>query len=673
MPHLICQSGENQGKIYSLNKDEIVIGRDITCLIRILDTRVSRNHCKIVRNKKEFELTDLNSKNGTMVNGTQIKTKRLSHSDIITIGHINFLFSTDSTPKADISPKKHATVLIPQEWSSADSQVQLRLPSTKIPAPIEHPKLAKKKSVKSQNDQNRLRIYYEVGQILSSLLDQNILLDKIMESIFTVIPAERGFVMLLDDNQQQMKPVAVRSRKGIDKEHPMTISRKIVDMVMHDQVAVVSSDATIDPRFKASDSVVAQGVRSAMCVPLLYKEKLIGLIHVDTFSQRNAFTEEDLRLLSGIANQAAIALENAMLYSRTQQQIRELSAVLEVSRAISANLNTDIVLQMIMRYSLNLLQAESGSIMMLDETSGELSIKAAVGLNEEIINKEKRKLGEGIAGWVAQSAQPLLLRDGLHDSQFRNIKKKESVKDALCVPLTYQGKVLGVISVNNRVGEKTFQDKDLELLSTFASQAAIAIHNSRLYSYLREIYVSTIKAFAVAIEARDPYTRGHSERISQFAVAIAQEMNLESDQLDTIRDAALLHDIGKIGVRESILQKPTKLNDDEYREMQRHAVLGTQILQSIPSLKPLLSIVHHHQEKFNGTGYPDKLSGVSIPLGARIIAVADAFEAMTSDRPYRPARSVKQAIKELKKFSGTQFDPSIVTAFIHILERSEND
>jgi putative nucleotidyltransferase with HDIG domain len=673
MPYLICQSGENQGKTYPLNKDEIVIGRDINCLIRILDTRVSRNHCKIIKNDKEFELTDLNSKNGTMVNGTAIKSKRLNHSDIITIGQINFLFSTTPKQKDTISHKKQATVLFPKEWSSADSQVQLRLPSSKIQSPIEQAKLSKKKAVGSHSDQDRLRIYYEIGQILSSLLDQNMLLDKIMESIFTVIPAERGFVMLLDESQHQMKLVAVRSRKGIDKEHPMTISRKIVDMVMHDQVAVVSSDAAIDPRFKASDSVIAQGVRSAMCVPLLCKEKLTGLIHVDTFSQRNAFTEADLKLLSGIANQAAIALENAMLYSRTQQQIRELSAVLEVSRAISANLNTDIVLQMIMRYSLNLLQAESGSIMMLDETSGELSIKAAVGLNEEIINKEKRKLGEGIAGWVAQSAQPLLLRDGLHDSQFRNIKKKEEVKDALCVPLTYQGKVLGVISVNNRVGEKTFQDQDLELLSTFAAQAAIAIHNSRLYSYLREIYVSTIKAFAAAIEARDPYTRGHSERIAKYAVAIAQEMNLDSEQLDTIRDAALLHDIGKIGVRESILQKPTALDEEEYREMQRHAVLGTQILQSIPSLKPLLTIVHHHQEKFNGTGYPDKLSGISIPLGARIIAVADAFEAMTSDRPYRSARSIKQAIKELKKFSGTQFDPTIVTSFIRILDRSESN
>jgi len=343
---------------------------------------------------------------------------------------------------------------------------------------------------------------------------------------------------------------------------------------------------------------------------------------------------------------------------------------LEVSRAISANLNTDIVLQMIMRYSLNLLQAESGSIMMLDETSGELSIKAAVGLNEEIINKEKRQLGEGIAGWVAQSAQPLLLRNGLHDSHFRNIKKKEAVKDALCVPLICQGKVLGVISVNNRVGDNTFQDKDLELLSTFAAQAAISIHNARLYSYLREIYVNTIKAFATAIEARDPYTRGHSERIAQYAVAIVQELNLDSDQMDTIRDASLLHDIGKIGVRESILQKPTALDDEEYREMQRHAVLGMQILESIPSLKPLLTIIHHHQEKFDGTGYPDGLSGVSIPLGARIIAVADAFEAMTSDRPYRPLRGFKQAIKELKKYSGTQFDPVIVTAFIQILERN---
>ncbi|MCX7919365.1 MAG: GAF domain-containing protein [bacterium] len=666
MAYLICQSSENQGKIYPLNTKEFFIGRDTNCNIRILDTRVSRNHCKLTKSPRGIELFDLNSKNGTFVNGTRVQSKILRDGDIISIGHINFLFVTKLKKKSDEPEKKFATVLIPKEWSAADSQVQVQLPAEKIHVPLDSVYLHQKK----RTDQDRLRLIYDIGQMLVSLLDPQILLDKIMESIFTVIPADRGFIMLLDEESKQMKPVAVRSRKGIDQTQPMSISRKIVDLVMHDRVAVVSSDATIDPRFKASDSVIAQGVRSAMCVPLLYKEKLIGLIHVDTFSQRNAFTEEDLKLLSGIANQSAIALENAQLYSRTQQQIKELSALLEVSRAISANLNTDIVLQMIMRYSLHLLRAETGSIMLLDESTGELSIKAAVGLNEEIVTTERRKLGEGIAGYVAASATPVLLRNGLQDSQFRNIKKRESVKDALCVPLTYQGKVLGVISVNNRIGEQTFQDKDLELLSTFAAQAAIAIHNAQLYSYLREIYVSTIKAFAAAIEARDPYTRGHSERIARFAVAIAQELQLDSEQLDIIRDASLLHDIGKIGVRESILQKPTSLNDEEYLEMQRHAVLGMQILQSIPTLKPLLSIIHHHQEKFDGTGYPDKLAGESIPLGARIIAVADAYEAMISDRPYRPARTMKQAIKELKKYSGTQFDPKIVSTFIQILERN---
>ncbi|KKM09841.1 hypothetical protein SY88_16760 [Clostridiales bacterium PH28_bin88] len=194
----------------------------------------------------------------------------------------------------------------------------------------------------------------------------------------------------------------------------------------------------------------------------------------------------------------------------------------------------------------------------------------------------------------------------------------------------------------------------------------IARHSFQSYMDMRQSFLDTIQSLAAAIDAKDPYTRGHSERVARYAVAIAREMKRPEDQVEQLQYIAVLHDAGKIGIPEAILNKPGSLDRDEFAQMQHHAAIGAEIVANVKMLASGADIVRHHHEKWDGKGYPDGLVGAAIPLGSRIIAVADAFDAMTSDRPYRPARAPEAALEEIKGCSGRQFDPGVVKAFINV-------
>jgi len=200
----------------------------------------------------------------------------------------------------------------------------------------------------------------------------------------------------------------------------------------------------------------------------------------------------------------------------------------------------------------------------------------------------------------------------------------------------------------------------------------IAYYAYRLYVDLRKQHLSTIQALATAIEARDAYTEDHSMRMSQYAVATARELGVSINEVEIIHYAAILHDIGKIGVSDRILNKPGKLTKKELTEMRKHPKTGRDIISKIDSLKKASRLVYYHHERYNGQGYPEGLKGEDIPVGARILAVIDAYDAMTSKRPYRSAYSTKEAIRELKENAGTQFDKKVVEAFLKVLKSNQN-
>ena len=236
------------------------------------------------------------------------------------------------------------------------------------------------------------------------------------------------------------------------------------------------------------------------------------------------------------------------------------------------------------------------------------------------------------------------------------------------LPVAAKGKESGVLLLaNKRSGD--FNENDTKLLLSIGQHAGIALENVRLHHELNEAYASTIAVLADAIEAKDAYTRGHCESVMRLAVEVGRRLQLKGEKLDEVRYSALLHDVGKIGVPDGILLKPGKLMDEEFMIIQRHPAIGRDLVARVPTLNRLTDAILHHHEKWDGSGYPEGLAGEGIPLAARIVGAVDAFDAMTTPRPYRDMVSHADAVIELKRCSGTQFDPQIVDLIDQILHQ----
>jgi len=240
----------------------------------------------------------------------------------------------------------------------------------------------------------------------------------------------------------------------------------------------------------------------------------------------------------------------------------------------------------------------------------------------------------------------------------------------LCVLLRTPRKHLGVIHLDRSYWQKAFTEDDLHLADALAAHVSAGIECAQLLRRQRELFLQTITALASAIEMRDAYTGGHTARVTAYSLLIGEELGLPAKELDKLRTGCPLHDIGKIGIDDKILRKPDKLTADEFEVMKSHTTLGDDILKAIPEMKEIRPIVRSHHERWDGLGYPDRLAGEAIPLLARVVGVADSFDAMTSRRPYTfQIKSPEQAFAEVERCAGTQFDPRSVAAFLTVRDK----
>lgn len=267
---------------------------------------------------------------------------------------------------------------------------------------------------------------------------------------------------------------------------------------------------------------------------------------------------------------------------------------------------------------------------------------------------------------VLSEGMAVLSYDALADERF---KDKQSVilnriRSAMCTPIMGKGAALGVIYVDTNTTSGRFTEQDLQLLSIVGNQAGIAIQNVKLYEDMDDLFTGSLKTLVATIEAKDSVTSGHSVRVTVFSQAIAKELGLSKEGMRILKISALLHDIGKVGVPESILGKPAPLSENEFIRMREHSTRGAEIIKNIKNVEGVVKAVRHHHERYDGGGLPDGLKGENIPIVSRILAVADTFDAMTFDRPYRKGVAMEKAVKEVQRCSGTQFDPKVVDAFV---------
>jgi len=354
-----------------------------------------------------------------------------------------------------------------------------------------------------------------------------------------------------------------------------------------------------------------------------------------------------------------------------EKVVARLSTLYKVGLAINSNMDSENIFRMIVDTTIETLHADIGYIIIHDKQKDALRVDTLIGhgtLPEGDIYIPKKDTS--VSGWVLNNGKPLLISDINDAPQFDRFSALGYERKTLvCAPLIVKDEVIGTITVVNKNDGSTYSNDDLGLLTTIAAQASIAIKNAMLYDEQQKTYLNTIHALVSAIEASDSYTRGHSERVTKYSLTIAKRLGLSQERLKIMERAAILHDIGKIGINLALLHKVGRLTDEDVFDLQQHPEIGIRILEPIEFLVDVrLCIVQHH-ERFDGKGYPNKLKGDELLLESRVLAIADAFDAMTSDRPYRKALSLDIAVKELLDNAGTQFDPEIVPVFVDLLEQ----
>lgn len=361
-----------------------------------------------------------------------------------------------------------------------------------------------------------------------------------------------------------------------------------------------------------------------------------------------------------------------------EQKIEELESSRQLVKRLLARIGTAIVsyegidnlLNLIIENTTAALEAQMGSLMLVDGEKQELYVKTAWSANGQATDPGQRvKLGDGVVGWVAKEGQPLRVSSKATTLGFANGHSAEGA--ILCVPLKLRDKAIGVLSVLRENAARAFTEDDESLMVSIGSQVAVAIENYRLNLDVEQTYIETIMALALAVEAKDPYSAGHSKRVGYYAMQIGKALGLDDEMLRTLNDGGILHDIGKIGIKDEILLKPSHLSPDEEKIMQQHPVIGEAIVKPVRSLRRLAGLVRCHHERFDGSGYPSGLKGEQIPIGARILAVADTYDSMVTDRPYRKRLSIEEAKETLRKGAGVTYDPVVVEALLRILQEKE--
>jgi HD-GYP domain-containing protein (c-di-GMP phosphodiesterase class II) len=405
--------------------------------------------------------------------------------------------------------------------------------------------------------------------------------------------------------------------------------------------------------------------------PLIANDKVLGLLGI-IGGRADFFQNERLEQMRHFAQLMSSSLAYIFTLSASQPRLEQIQALREIDQAILSSLNLRQTANVILATAMQQLAVDAADILILNRHTQTLDYVLGLGFHSTTLQHTHLRLGESYAGIAALEQHMVHVRDLKKNS--RNFARafqfeSESFYTYLGVPLIARGEVQGVLEVFRR-STADLEPGRLKLLEMIAAQIAIAMDNSALVESLdrrdqdiTSANKATIEGLSRALELRDRETEGHAHRVADMSTKLAQRLGLSGEELERARQGALLHDIGKIGIPDKILRKPGKLNAQEWSIMKQHPLYAYNVLSQIDSLRPALAIPLHHHERWDGSGYPHGLHGESIPLAARVFAVIDVFDALTSDRPYRPAWSKEQAIKHIIAEAGRQFDPRVVEEF----------
>jgi len=533
-------------------------------------------------------------------------------------------------------------------------------------------KSAKKPENKSKLLDLELDFYRKIGEVDVTKSNLTSELGLLMDIVLNLLEAESATLYLLDKLNNELifevvKGPAYKKIRGIRIRSDQGIAGYVVDTGK----PYISNDLEKDKLWLRLKTGYEQ--RNMMAVPLKVKRNPIGVIEVINKAKGENFSKADLKTLTHVASHFCRLIDRMNLCVELKDRVRQFSTLNEVGNILVSSLDHKVIGQQAIEAITKLMYAEAGSLLLVDRDSNELYFEVATGEKGEKVKTVRLKMGEGIAGWVAKHGKPLLIPDVTKDKRFQSrvdTKSKFETKNMVCVPLKIKGKVLGVIQAMHRK-TGTFNKNDLELFQLFSNHVAIALENANLYEEIRETLYTTVEALAEAIEKRDPYTGGHTKRVLNYSLTIAKQLKVPDELYETLKLSAILHDIGKIAIDDKILRKNTSLDENEFEMMRQHPKFGAEILKHVKMLKDTIPGMLHHHERIDGNGYPLGLRDNEIPLIAKIIAVADTYDAMSSTRPYRDRLHQEVVLEELRNCAGTQFDPEVVNAFLKAYDNGE--
>ena len=514
----------------------------------------------------------------------------------------------------------------------------------------------------------------EVTAALSATLNLDQVLDRILDHLARVISFDSAAILMVKGSLLQV--VAGRgfptSTRVIGRE--FDFFSKIHEHILSTQRAVIVEDAQTDERFQRLPEFAY--IHGWMGVPLLFESQVLGFMTIDS-RRVAAYSGAEARLAQAFANHAAIAMQNARLFAETQRRLRNLAALRSIDLTITSSLDLRFTLDVLLNQVTSQLNVDAAAVLLLNPHTWMLEYAAGRGFRSPDIRETRLRLGEGLAGQVVlqRAAIHNLDRTGEEDHYLRSeLLAGEGFCSYFAIPLIVKGQVKGVLDIFHR----TRLDIDPEwvnFLEALAGQAAIAIDNAHLFEDLQrsndeltQAYDTTIEGWSNALDLRDRETEGHTRRVTELAVVLAQRMGISEAEMVHVRRGGLLHDIGKMGIPDSILHKPGALDEAEWEKMRKHPVYAFEMLSPIAYLRPALDIPYCHHEKWDGSGYPRGLKGEEIPLAGRIFALADVWDALCSDRPYRPAWPEEKALAYICDQSGQHFDPKVVQAFLSLRE-----
>ncbi|MFI5343088.1 MAG: HD domain-containing phosphohydrolase [Chlamydiales bacterium] len=518
----------------------------------------------------------------------------------------------------------------------------------------------------------------EVSNVLSSSLDFNTLLLKVIEVTTKLIRCDRSALFLWEEENQVFIPQAFFGFS--DNLLPKFRAQKFgVNEFPFFKEALTTRKPVTIPDCLHSDLIAPEvvpvfGIRSLHITPIVRHGKVIGTLHIGQTKTPRIWTPKEINLVLGIAHQTATMIENSHFYRNILEKNIELSRHIEtigtmheIDMSILSRLDRKEILDEISERISGLVAADHISIFTMDDQNECFQYEA--GIKGDQLTAVKVPLNGINASEVFTSMKPVVRQNLSEESYLPLIDKnlyQQGFQSDMKFPLFVKKKVTAILILASR-RIAAFTKEDFSIVEKISSQISVALENAALVKELKDTLISTTVSLALAVEAKSPWTQKHSERVAEYAIKIASEMGISEGEKKDLRLAGLLHDIGKIGIYESILDKPGRLTPEETDLVKQHCMKGVEILKPIRGLEAILPLIAHHHENYDGSGYPNGLEGESIPFLSRILAMADAYDSMTADRPYRKAPGKAFAMMEMQRCSGKQFDPNVVSAFLKLL------